>query len=355
MPVLTACVAILSAILVVVTVLPMLPSDAWWIRALDIPRMQIAIAAVFILGLTLIAAPPFRLPLALIVLACAAYQGWRMLPYTPLAQKEVVLGHAGPDDLLFLSANVLRDNRDYRALQSLIAQEDPDAVFLMEIDAGWSDALAPVLARYPTILNHPQSNHYGLIFATRLPVRRAEVVNLTSDDVPTVLAELSDEAGRPFSFVGLHPKPPVPGEDTKARDAQIAYSARFAQTNGEPTIVMGDFNVAAWSDQAQAFKRYGGYVDPRIGRGPLPSFDAKSWILRFPIDQLYFTPDVVLSAFRRGPKIGSDHFPMLARLRLDAAEAKALNRPRPALGPAEIERIEEMVADHRERLTQDGG
>lgn len=350
MPILTVIAAASVGLLVAVTVLPMWSTDIWWIRAMDIPRLQIVIAAAGILVIALLAAPPLRAWLVLAALACLAYQAWRIAPYTPLTAKEVVLAPAAEGDLTFLAANVLRDNRSHDALLALIDREDPDTLFLMEIDAAWSAAMAPVLARYSTVLDHPQDNHYGLIFATRLPVRRAEVVNLTPEDVPTVLAELEDGAGRPFNFVGLHPKPPVPGEDTAERDAQIAYSARFARAKDAPTVVMGDFNVAAWSDQAQAFKRYGEYLDPRIGRGPLPSFDATSWILRFPIDQLYFTPGVVLADFRRGPDIGSDHFPMLARLRLDTAEAARLNRPRPALGAAEIGRIEQMVDDHRARL-----
>ena len=113
---------------------------------------------------------------------------------------------------------------------------------------------------------------------------------------------------------------------------------------------MGDFNDVAWSDTSQRFKRVGGYLDPRIGRGLYASFKATSWVLRCPIDQIFVTPDVAISALRRGPFVGSDHFPMIATVRFDASAAARLNRPPLPLSGAEREDAEAGVAAHRERL-----
>ena len=46
-----------------------------------------------------------------------------------------------------------------------------------------------MLARYPTVLRQPQDNHYGMVFATRLEVEEARMVELTRDETPTALAD----------------------------------------------------------------------------------------------------------------------------------------------------------------------
>jgi endonuclease/exonuclease/phosphatase (EEP) superfamily protein YafD len=177
-------------------------------------------------------------------------------------------------------------------------------------------------------------------------------VHLTRDGTPTVLAELRDRQGRPFTFVGLHPQPPVPGQDTEERDAQIVFAARFARKSDRPLVAMGDFNDAAWSDTARAFKRVGGYVDPRVGRGLFASFHARNPLIRCPIDQVYVTAEVAVVSIALGDNIGSDHFPLVARLRIDPALAARLNTPPPPLDPAEVERLDEITEAYRRGIDE---
>jgi endonuclease/exonuclease/phosphatase (EEP) superfamily protein YafD len=180
------------------------------------------------------------------------------------------------------------------------------------------------------------------------------MVRLTEDETPTAFAELESPGGTLFRFVGLHPMPPVPGEDTDSRDAQILYAARYARNGNTPVIAMGDFNTVAWSRVARRFKQGGAFLDPRIGRGMVSSFDARYRLLRFPIDQFYLKGAVALVGFFRGDAIGSDHFPMHARVRFDAALARTLNRQiRPLPDDREAE-IVARVARHRARLVKAG-
>jgi endonuclease/exonuclease/phosphatase (EEP) superfamily protein YafD len=287
-----------------------------------------------------------------VLAACLIYQCWRIRPYTRLVRQEMRFApdKAPGKDVRLLAANVLMENTGHAKLLDLIGDVDPDVLLLMETDAAWIQAMEPVLARYPTVLREPRDDYYGLVFATRLAVKTAKVVYLTTDDTPAVYAELAALDGAPFRFVGLHPRPPVPGEDTDERDAQILYSARFARNSGTPVVTMGDFNDAAWSDTSQRFKHVGGYLDPRIGRGLYASFNANHFLIRCPIDQIFVTEGVAMVAFGRGPHIGSDHFPMIATIRVDAELAARLNRaPQPLAGQERTD-VEKGVAAHRERL-----
>lgn len=297
--------------IIAVTLLPMTNSQMWWIRMWDFPRLHILVAAVLVALLALVVLRAPSLPLVVILAACAVYQAKKILPFTPLAAVEIELGNgSGQPTITLLAANVLMENEQHDRLIALIEEENPDVLFLMETDARWTDALKPVLTRYQTVLRHPLDNHYGMIFASNLEVTSAETVFLVDDNTPTLLAEMRGPEGAAFHFIGLHPRPPVPGQDTEERDAQIKRAATMTEQSDLPVIAMGDFNEVAWSWTAHRFKHHGNFRDPRVGRGMLSSFDARYPWLRFPIDQLYLTEGIDLIAFERKRAVGSDHFPM---------------------------------------------
>ena len=348
--VLRAVLAVVAAFLVVTTLLPLSDSKHWWIRMWDFPRTQIAIGLALLVVVSPFVFGGLGWPLALVLLACLAYQVWRIFPYTPLARTEMTLAPEAPDGFTLLAANILMENREHEKVRDLIRRTDPDVLLLLEPDATWVEALEPVLSGYPTVVRHPRDDCYGMVFATRLEAPTARTERLTEDETPALLAELVAPDGRTFRFIGLHPKPPVPGIDSDERDAEILYAARFAQKSAVPLVVMGDFNDVAWSHTSHRFKRVGGYLDPRVGRGRYASFDANRWWFRCPIDQIFVTETVVVQSFRLGDYTGSDHFPLIARVSLDPDRAAQLNRPPARLTDDENARIDETVEAWRLRL-----
>lgn len=277
----------------------------------DFPRVHILSAAVFAAFIALIFFRSQPWIFLIVFVACGTYQAWMIYPFTPLAPVEIELGKTsdGPK-ISLLSLNVLMENEDHERLIALLDEEKPDVLFLMETNARWAQALDDTLSGFKTVLRHPLENHYGLIFATNLDVVNAKTVFLAGDKTPTLLAEMKAPDGKRFHFIGLHPRPPVPGNDTQERDAQIERAATLTKESGLPVISMGDFNDVAWSWTAQRFKHHGNFRDPRVGRGMMSSFDANHPILRFPIDQLYLTEGIDLVSFELKRAIGSDHFPM---------------------------------------------
>lgn len=340
-----------ALLIVVLTIVPMWRGNLWWVRALDFPRLQIALAGVVVFVAALfLTSGASRVGLVVMMIAAAGYQAWRIFPYTPFARVDMKLAADGPDSVKILSANVLMENEKHQAVLDVIGDFDPDILFLMETDQTWVDALAPALARYPTVLREPKDNHYGMVFATRLKTDAARIIQLTDSDTPSVFAQLESPDGTTFRYVGLHPRPPVPGISTKDRDAQIHYAARFAASSGIPLIATGDFNDVAWSDTSQMFKRVGHYLDVRIGRGFFASFDATKWYLRFPIDQFYTTRDIAVVSIKRYPYVGSDHFPIAAVVRLDSDLAATLNVVPKPLSDSEEDAVTQSVERMRQRL-----
>lgn len=342
----------LAIVIFVMTFLPMWNTNIWWIRVLDFPRLQIAVAGISVLFAALFLSGANRTIVTVLMLAACGYQLWRIFPYTSFDAVEMELAASAPDEIKILSSNVLMENTRHDLLLDLIEKFDPDIVLLMETGRTWIDAVEPALARYSTVLREPRDDHYGMVFATRLAVDEARIVRLTPSDTPSVFAQLAGPDGTTFRFVGLHPRPPTPGVSTQQRDAQIYYAAGFAAKSGVPLIATGDFNDVAWSDTSQSFKHVGRYLDPRIGRGFFATFDADRPWLRFPIDQFYVTPDVAVVSIERRGYIGSDHFPMAATIRLDARLAADLNTSPPPISDEERELIAASVGRTRDTLGQ---
>ena len=305
---------IAALVLLTVTLSPLTNSVIWWVRMWDFPRLHIAIAALLVLLISLPLAPMYKPLLAVVLSAVFIYQAVQVFPYTPLAKTEI--DQRSPprpaDQVSMLSVNVLMENDRYDDLTAIIDREDPDVLLLMETDQAWDDALRDSLDRYPTIKRHIADDHYGLIFATRLATTRVELLWPLDDITPTVRAVLTAPNGVTFNFIGLHPRPPVPGNTTEVRDKQIKDAALMTQSTERPTVVMGDFNDVAWSWTTRLFKRYSNLLEPRVGRGMISSFHADRLLLRFPIDQLFMTENVGLVSFGRLESFGSDHFPISA-------------------------------------------
>ncbi len=267
------------------------------------------------------------------MLALAAVIGWqayRIFPYTPLAAKEVAFATVDDDVkqtqcFKVLSFNVLQTNRNYRATLDMLEREDPDLVLLLETDQKWVDALAPFMEKYRFRETVPLDNLYGLTFFTRLPVTRHEVRYIAEQDTPSIFVWMETHEGKPFHFIGLHPRPPVPGQNTENRDGEIAIAAKLAAEEHVPVLAMGDFNDVAWSKTSQTFKRIGGYVDPRIGRGFYATFPAYWPIFRWPLDHMFITPNIAITEINVLRSTGSDHLPVTATFCIQKQLARKLN------------------------------
>lgn len=338
------------------TALSLIQSYRWYVRMWDFPRVALLILALAAAGLALVTLDgPVQTGVLSAMAFTTAWQAWRIYPYTRLARKEVARATVNRQNCISaLSLNVLQTNRDYARTIRLIEREDPDVVLLLETDEAWEAALRPVIDRYPHWSSAPLDNLYGLIFLSRLPVDEAEITWLIDTETPSVFATLSTAAGARFRYIGLHPRPPQPGEDTQKRDAEIAIAARHARETHLPVLAMGDFNDVAWSRTSQMFKRIGGYLDPRIGRGLYATFPANLPFLRWPLDHVFLSPDFTLIDMKVLENVGSDHLPVIATVCLSPHAAKIMNEEPQTPDAADHQDMRDAIKHGRRKAREEG-
>jgi endonuclease/exonuclease/phosphatase (EEP) superfamily protein YafD len=319
--VLTAGSLALSLVCLGVSLIPILPAPHGLVRMFDFGRMQVIALAVVAMGLALASGPLTATAAAAIALAVGAVliQLAHVLPFAPVwsRQTRTFDGDVGNAAMLsLLVCNVKQGNRQYERIVKLLAECSPDIAVFMETDAGWADALRPYLSGYADIVEQPQSNTYGMILASRLPLRESAVDFLLNEEVPSITCVVCLPGGKLVRVIALHPEPPLPIRDTLGRDAEILMVAERARKDLLPLIVTGDLNDVAWSPTTRRFLRISGLLDPRQGRGLFNTFDARYWFLRWPLDHIFHSTEFELVTIERQRFVGSDHFPMFYRLAL---------------------------------------
>lgn len=286
------------------------------VRMMDLVREPTLCLALLLATVSALFGRSWRLVLALGFLAVAAIHAARIWPYVGIAPEQVALAGATERDgtcFTALSLNVKQANTHHARVARLIAERRPDVLLLMETHGSWAEALAPQLAAFPHVTRQVQDNHYGMIFASRLPVRSARMLEPTGEDTPTLYAALTTPGGGTFGFVGLHPRPPLPGQSSASRDASLQRAARIVPDGTADVLVMGDFNDVPWSRTTSGFRAAGGYRDPRIGRGTYPTFPASLVPLGWPLDQVLVKNGMRVAGFEILPDVGADHRPVFVR------------------------------------------
>lgn len=305
---------VLGALLLAAALVSLINTNAGAVRLLDVIREPLIYLAVLLAVISLFLAGRQRVLVLSLLLASAAIHFYRVWPYWNGAPEEMALAGTprgvGCPRVLWL--NVMQSNNEYDRVADLIAREQPDVLLLMEINQAWIDWLEPTLSRYSYRLDRPLDNTYGMAFATRLAVDRAQMVQQTSANTPTLYATLRMPDGAPLALIGLHPRPPLPGESTQSRDRNIARAGARTPDNIANVLAIGDFNDVPWSRTIRNFVETGGYLDPRVGRGTHPTFPSDWLLLGWPLDQIFVKPGLEVATLRVLEDVGSDHRPVVA-------------------------------------------
>jgi endonuclease/exonuclease/phosphatase (EEP) superfamily protein YafD len=341
----------LIILLSIATFLPLIETNAWYVRYLDYPRLQVAVALLAVLALHLLASGrrPGHLALGGLALAALLYHGWKLRPFSGLHPPMAVtaVDCAPGSDLRVLVTNVLRTNERVEPFLDLVAAVDPDVILALETDAVWARAF-DALDGYPHRVSHvpEDARFFGMHLLSSLPLVEPEVLFTFDTDTPSILTGITLPSGGTLRFHGLHPRPPHWfSQGTTLRDATLLAAGIEAAGSETPSILAGDLNAVPWEDAFRRTLRLGGLLDPRVGRGFLPTYSARSALMAWPLDHVLFQDELTLVGFDVLPGIDSDHYPVLAHLCHEPDAASRQSAPGPA--PSDLEEAEDAFAAAR--------
>ena len=311
-----------SIIVILSTIIPFIRHDFWIFRVFEYPRLQKLSLNIALIALILYFSFPKETKDWIVLaglLINLSYLIYLVFPFTALGKKQIItsLRSDGIDNLRILIANVYQENRQSKDYHNLIAMCEPDLILMVETNKWWQNEMDSIQKTYQHQLKAPLENTYGMLLYSKLPLSDAKVNYLVKSDIPSMEATIELRSGQQVKLFCLHPEPPVPQENTRSteRDKEILIVAEKAKDIDLPVVVMGDLNDVAWSYTTELFGKVSGLLDPRRGRGFFNSFNAKYWLLRFPLDHIFCSTDFALSSIKRLANCGSDHFPMCVDLK----------------------------------------
>ena len=235
------------------------------------------------------------------------WNGGLLAPYyLPSSQSAIANGGT---NVSLVSLNVFTANKNKRAVIDYLRERSADLVVVMEVDERWEQALAELLDLYPHQFIQSRPDNFGIGLLSREPLAESRFVNAGHTHVPTIVARVERE-GRAFMIVATHPLPPIGASNTRERDAQLRAVADTARASSLPCLVVGDFNATPWSSAFRDLTARSGLRDSALGRGVQGSWNAKSPLIRIPIDHVLVPANVKVIRRAVGPDVGSDHFPV---------------------------------------------
>lgn len=219
--------------------------------------------------------------------------------------------------ITLVNFNIAWTRRPMDGVAAFLLQQDADIVLLQEVTNAHAQSLRPLLEeKYPHF--HACGMFQGCtqaIFSKRPWVDVRDVYRATGDPEMIVAAFDDPHIGR-FRLHGVHLAWPfTPATQKRHIDRLIAMRSSIAG----PVIFAGDFNLTPWSFQLQRWlwtsdlRRHGHFLAtwPTDGQFRLPA-------PLFHIDHVITTPDIKTISIQTGPRLGSDHLPVITRLELPA-------------------------------------
>ncbi len=215
-----------------------------------------------------------------------------------------------------LHANVLSSNKHRAALLDLITREKPDLVMLQEINNQWLESLAPLESDYPFTCIATREDNFGMAVYSRMPLLDAVVRQFGSARFPSMTFQIQlDDAV--VDVIASHPMPPSSAAAQSSRDEQLMQVASFAERRVHPLIIVGDLNTTMWTASYHNLCETLGLTNAREGFGILPSWPTHlPAIMRIPIDHCLISDELLVRDCRLGPKIGSDHLPLIVDIQI---------------------------------------
>ena len=335
-------------IAILLTLMPLVAVDYWWIRVFDFPHTQLTILT-FISILTFLIRFDRKSKkdyvFLTVLIACCGFQFYKIHTYTFVKPIELnKSSQSAQTDLQLYSCNVLQKNEDKNIVIKDIESLQPDVVFLTEVNSDWVNKLSNSSLNtylYKEIV--PLNNAYGMALYSNLELVDTETRFVVSDSIPSIHGKIKLKNGTLVQFHAIHPTPPVPQENDMSsnRDAEMMITAKLSNERELPTIVFGDFNDVPWSETTELFKTVSRLLDPRIGRGLYNSYDAKSAILKWPLDHIFISEEFRLKRFETRDDVNSDHYPMYAEFSFEPNLADEQKPKKPSKG--DLERMENQI------------
>lgn len=250
--------------------------------------------------------------------------------------------------LRVMTNNVWRWNPTSDRVVALIQTENPDVVFLQEIQQStYQDTFTLLAAMYPyqsSLIDEGRLGLYTVVNLTlsKYPFIVSEKLDLGLPTLPYIYRDVIEVQGQPIALYNTHLFAPwqkqpynsisadyftqvALGFDDRERNRQIDALVSLLADESYPYIVAGDFNL---SDSSVTYSQVithlnDSFSEAGVGFGSswpmVAAFEWPDWIPPFiRMDYIWHSAGLETVRAWQGTFVGSDHLPVLAEFKVDS-------------------------------------
>ena len=220
------------------------------------------------------------------------------------------------------AANVLNSNPTPDKVLEFVRVSRPDLLLVIDAEGGrWREVMGKLAEQYEHRAPEDWRDGAPVILFSRLPIVAQAEKKPPVGSRPYLIAEVAIDGGT-IRVVGVHPTAPSPTQasDSRLRNWQFDHVAADLADAERPLIVAGDFNSSPWSPHFGDFLARTGLRNAAEGQGWIATWPSWFWPARVPIDHVLIGGTFGVESLSRGPFIGSDHYPVIADLRVPLSE-----------------------------------
>ncbi len=276
--------------------------------------------------------------LSLAAALCVGLQRWRwaalallaaipnllvISPYLPGLVNRPVTAVAGTTatraTVKLIAANLHYTLEDPAATRAFLAEQSADLLVLSEFTPRWRQKLRDLERLYPHFALRARWNAWGIAVYSKYPMQAVENLDL-GDEVSShlrVVVELPDGLAEVYAVHLASPSRPAQARQRNTQLRRLAERLSAADP-ALPKIVAGDFNITPYSPYFRDLLRDTGLRDGGLPFGlsaTWPAWLVPAWI---PIDHCLFSGTVLVRNVAVGPRIGSDHLPLVCEFALSS-------------------------------------
>lgn len=216
-----------------------------------------------------------------------------------------------------ISANIYSQNNEYKSLEEYLKKEKADVIILDELTPNWQKNIDFIRKEYPYYKEESRTNNFGIGMYSKIPLDTVITKNYIDEEHPSLIGKLKVN-GKEVVILATHPVPPLPNQVRfEKRNKQYKLmKEEIDQMKEENIILIGDLNSTVYSPNFKLVQS-DKLKDARTGFGFQNSWSTFVPIFRTNIDQCWVSKPIKVTNFYRGEDIKSDHFPIIAELRID--------------------------------------
>ena len=224
---------------------------------------------------------------------------------------------AGGEMVRIVQLNVWAFNYDKHGTSDWILAQNADVIVLEEVAAPSMSVVRKLSDRYPFVQTCAQPSPCSTVILSRTQPLRAGGQLFTGSQSALTWMTLP-AAGGDFTITGVHQSWPFPLSDQAPQTKITAETLRMFDPAS--LIVAGDFNSTPWSAALSRQDKLFGLSRRTRALSTFPArvldrrgFDFPTPFL--PIDHIYAGKAWKTVSIIRGPRLGSDHYPVVATFR----------------------------------------